>query len=245
MPVSGIQRHPGCTDTAVDVLKDTLQPGTVCFVALVRVLNNQRGAGSRRHASHQNATTAPAPAAPCRSAEPAPEQARTAPRAPGAVSGPRARSLRHRTWAAAHPSARTSSRGRPHAASVQPWPTRMKARNFPWTAAPAATYSPRTPREAASSTRMCAQQGFTYPWVSATRRQPQSRSRSSGAAPIRGRPRSHRSTEPDRPSSRRGDPGHPAVPCRGHCPQHWAGPLEMMLPRRQGHSKTPPRRTKR
>src|SRR5688572_7180963 len=41
MPVSCIRRHPGCADAAVDVLKDTVQPGTVCFVALIGVLNNQ------------------------------------------------------------------------------------------------------------------------------------------------------------------------------------------------------------
>lgn len=38
---SGIRRHSGCADAAIDVLKDTVQPGTVCFVALVRVRNNQ------------------------------------------------------------------------------------------------------------------------------------------------------------------------------------------------------------
>jgi hypothetical protein len=42
MPVSGVQRHPSCTDAAVDVLKDPVEAGTVCFVALVGVLNDQR-----------------------------------------------------------------------------------------------------------------------------------------------------------------------------------------------------------
>lgn len=41
MPVSCIRRHPGCADAAVDVLKDTVQPGSVCFVVFVGVLNNQ------------------------------------------------------------------------------------------------------------------------------------------------------------------------------------------------------------